>query len=83
VPYFSVIAILDIYGKDMSSLSTSEMISVALGIIFVLTYILYIIFGVAPYRIFELYKINNFFRLIGLVLLVINKNAGVVSFNIV
>ena len=47
-----MIAILTLYKTNIGDLPSAEMISIAIGGILFLTYVMYIIFGVTPFRIF-------------------------------
>lgn len=78
VVYDAVLAVISLSLNSLTSLTGTFLGSIALAILLLIFYFVYIIVWVRPYRLFELYKINNIFRVIGLGLLPINYYAGLI-----
>lgn len=56
--------------------------SIIFSILLLLFYAIYMLVWVRPFRIYELYKINNFFRIIGLIVLPSSKYGGIILIDI-
>lgn len=80
--YFSLISIMSIGMNSLTELDIIYMGSIIFSVILLLFYTIYILIWVRPFRIFELYKINNFFRVIGLIVLPSSKYGGIIIIDI-
>ena len=81
--YDSILAMMSLQLNGILNLPAQYYASVFLSIIIVIGYLVYFIVSVRPYRLFELYKINNLFRVVGLAILQVNKQAGIVVITLV
>jgi len=81
--YDSILAVMSVQLNGILNLPAQYYASVFMSIILVIGYLVYFIVSVRPYRLFELYKINNLFRVVGLAVLPVNKQAGIILINIV
>lgn len=61
---------------------TQFLVSQLVAIAFLLAYFIYLIIFVRKYRAIELYKIHNFLRIGCLLLIIVNKFAGMITLNI-
>jgi hypothetical protein len=56
--------------------------SVVLSLLILICYSIYFLVWVRPFRLFELYKINNFFRVVGLAILASNIYGGIIMIDL-
>ena len=78
IVYFCMIGIMALGSNSMSGTSTTFLASVALSLVILIAYSIYVLVWVRPFRLFELYKVNNIVRVIGVVIMASNKFGGIV-----
>ena len=71
--YMSCLAMISLTQNSITELVTQYLASIALALLLLIFFVIYTLVWVRPYRLFELYKINNLFRVIGLAILPINR----------
>ena len=64
-------------------LTAQYYVSILFALLLILFFFIYIMVWVRPYRLFELYKINNAFRVVGLAVLPVNIYAGLIIIDLV
>lgn len=82
VIYDSILAVISVKLNSIVGLSAQFYASVLVSLLLLLFYLIYVMVWVRPYRLFELYKIHNIFRVIGLAILPINRYGGIVFIDI-
>lgn len=80
--YFSAIGMMSVGLNSLVGMNTNFLASICLSVVLLLAYALYFIFWVRPFRLFELYKINNIVRIIGLVVIATNRYGGIIVIDI-
>ena len=80
--YDSLLAVMSLKLNGILNLSAQFYASIFMSIILLICYSIYFIVSVRPYRLFELYKINNLFRVAGLAVLPVNRYAGIIIINL-
>ena len=83
VVYLAIIAMMSLSYNDLMDKDHIFVGSIALSLFMLLAYSIYLLVWVRPYRLFELYKMQNCLRVAGLALLPINRYAGVVLLNMI
>ena len=78
IVYFCMIGIMALGSNSMSGTSTTFLASVALSLVILIAYSIYVLVWVRPFRLFELYKVNNIVRVIGLVIMASNNFGGII-----
>lgn len=68
--------------NNLMGLNTVYLGSISTSLLLLIFYFIYMIVWVRPYRLFELYKINNMFRIIGLAVLPVNAYGGIIVFDL-
>ena len=81
--YDAILAMISLNLNGLLSLGPQYYGSVLFGILLILFYLMYVIVWVRPFRLFELYKIQNCFRVIALGVLPLNKYGGIIVLDIV
>ena len=81
--YDSALAMISLNLNGILDLTAQYYVSVMLGLLLILFFTIYLMVWVRPYRLFELYKINNVFRVIGLAILPINLYAGIILIDLI
>jgi hypothetical protein len=81
--YDSALAMISLNLNGILALTAQYYVSVMLGLLLILFFTIYLVVWVRPYRLFELYKINNVFRVIGLATLPINLYAGIILIDLI
>lgn len=76
--YFSSIAMMSLSMNSLIGMSLSFLASIILALTVLICYLVYFLFWVRPFRLFELYKFNNLFRVVGLVILASNRYGGII-----
>lgn len=81
--YFSAIAMMSLKLNSLLGMPTGFLASVGISLMILIVYLIYVIVWVRPFRLFELYKINNLCRIIGLAILPLNVYGGIIVIDIV
>jgi hypothetical protein len=81
--YSIVISLLSLQFNDILTTKSPFMISLLFSLIFLIAYSIYFFVWVKNQRHLELYKINNIFRAVSLVIVVVNKFAGIILLDLV
>lgn len=76
--YCSLIGIYSVGMNSLTSMSTTFLSSVILSLVLIAAYAIYFLFWVRPFRLFELYKINNLVRVIGVLIMASNRFGGLI-----
>lgn len=76
--YFSTIGMMSIGMNSLTDMDTTFLASVILSLVLLIAYVFYFLFWVRPFRLFEIYKVNNLARVIGLVVMVSNRYGGII-----
>lgn len=76
--YFSIIAMMSLSMNSLVGMSISFLASILIALLVLICYIIYFLVWVRPFRLFELYKINNLFRIFGLAILASNRYGGII-----
>ena len=80
--YMSALAMMSLSLNSITGLVEQYLGSIALGLMLLIFFAVYMAVWVRPYRLFELYKINNLFRVVGLAVLATNRYAGLILMDI-
>jgi len=76
--YDAALAMISLSLNGILDLTAQYYVSIMIGLLLILFFAIYLLVWVRPFRLFELYKINNVFRVIGLAILPINIYAGLI-----
>lgn len=71
--YGAALAIISLNLNGILDLTAQYYVSIIMGLVLILFYSIYVMVWVRPYRLFELYKVNNVLRVVGLAVLPVNK----------
>jgi hypothetical protein len=82
VVYDSLLAMISLSLNSITDLVTQYLASIAMALGLLIFYGVYSVVWVRPYRLFELYKINNLVRVIGLAVLPFNRYGGLILIDI-
>lgn len=82
VVYDSVINMMSLALNSITGMVVQYMAGVVLALLLLIFYLIYVLVWVRPYRLFELYKIHNLFRVVGLAILPLNRYGGLILIDI-
>jgi hypothetical protein len=81
--YFCALSVMSLQYNSLLSIGTMFLGSIALSLLLLIFYVIYMAVWVRPYRLYELYKINNLFRIVALAILPVNRYGGIVVLDII
>jgi hypothetical protein len=76
--YFSAISMMSMGMNSLVGMNTIYLASIIISLVLLIAYAIYFLFWVRPFRLFELYKLNNMARVIGVVVMASNKYGGII-----
>lgn len=82
VIYDSILAMISLSLNSLTGMSAQYLGGIVLGLLLLIFYVIYVMVWVRPYRLFELYKINNIFRVLGLAIMPVNRYGGLILIDI-
>ena len=82
VLYMSSLSMVSLTMNKITDMVAQYLAGVGLALLLLIFYLIYVLVWVRPYRLFELYKFNNMARVVGLVLMSINRYVGLIVIDI-
>jgi hypothetical protein len=80
--YDSALSLMSLSLNSITNLVAQYLGGVVLALLLLIFYLIYVLVWVRPYRLFELYKVNNIFRVVGLAILPLNRYGGLILIDI-